>query len=102
MQRHDAAGHALEADAAEASAAHHLGECLRAWEAADRFDQIAIGLAVAGHDAPERRDHIERIEVVERIEPGHVDAREFEAEKAATDPAHPERFFQRRLDAWHV
>src|SRR4029453_134738 len=99
MQRHDAAGHALEADATEARLPHHLGERLRAREAADRFDEVTGRLAVAGYDAPECRDHVERIEVVERVEAGHVDAREFEAEKAAADPAHPERFFHRSLDA---
>src|SRR5712671_8205829 len=59
MQRHDAAGHALEAGPCEAGIAHHLRERLRMWEAADRFDQIAIGFAIARHHAPERRDHVE-------------------------------------------
>src|SRR4051812_18015005 len=53
MQRHDAAGHALEAGPCEAGIAHHLRERLRMREAADRFDQIAIGFAVACHHAPE-------------------------------------------------
>src|SRR5262245_63557374 len=98
MQRHDAAGHALEADAAEAGAAHHVGERLRVREAADRFDQVAVGFAVAGYDAPERRDHVERIEVVERIKPRHVDRREFEAKEAPADPAHAKRLFQRNVN----
>src|SRR5215475_10213138 len=46
MQCHDAAGHALEADPGEAGIPHHLRERLRTREAADRFDEIAIGLAV--------------------------------------------------------
>src|SRR5262245_51919636 len=59
VQRHDAPGHALETDAAEARVAHHLRERLRVREAADRFDEVAIGFAITRHDPPERRDHVE-------------------------------------------
>ena len=48
----------------EARRAHHLGEHVRPREAADRLHQVAIGLGVAGDGAAERRDHVERIEVV--------------------------------------
>src|SRR2546423_8323120 len=46
MQRHDAAGHALETGPGESGIAYHLRERLGIREAADRFDQIAIGFAV--------------------------------------------------------
>ena len=81
---------------------HHLGKCLGPRKAADRFHQIAIGLGVAGDRAAERRDHVERIEIVERVEPGHIDGGEFEAEEAPADPQHAMGFRERRLDARHV
>ena len=86
MQRHDAAGERLIATPARKPAARIMSaKACGLREAADRFDQIAIGLGVAGHRAAERRDDVERIEVVERVEAGNVDGGEFEAEKAAAD-----------------
>ena len=71
-------------------------------KAADRFHQIAVGLCVAGDGAAERRDHVERVEIVERVETGHIDGGEFEAQKAPADPQHAMGLLQRRLDARHV
>jgi hypothetical protein len=82
--------------------AQHRGENLRLWKAANRFDQITIRFRVA-HDHPaERRNDIERIEVIERIERGNVDGGEFETEKSAADLEHAVRFRERMLDARHI
>ena len=56
MQRHDAAGHAADA---RRGGSRRRASCRRTRRARERrieFDQIAIGLGVAGHRAAERRD----------------------------------------------
>src|SRR5712691_7752801 len=88
MQRDDAATHALERDAAEAGRAHYLGKRIGPRKPADRFDQVAIGLGIADHGTAERRDHVERVEVVERVEARHIDGGELETEEAAAEPQH--------------
>ena len=66
------------------------------------FDQILIGLAVAGHRPADRRDHVERIELVERVQPRHVDRGEFQAQEAPAQLEHAIGFAERALDARHV
>ena len=89
-------------DARKMRLAHHGGERLRLREAADRFDQIAIGLGIAGDRAAERGNDVERIEVVEPVEARHVDGRKFKADEAAADFQHAIRLRKRALDARHV
>ena len=62
-------------DPGEAGILDHRGEARLVGEAADRFDQIAIGLAVADDDMADRRDDLEGEQVVEAVEPGDVDRR---------------------------
>src|SRR5262249_49203913 len=81
MQRHHPAGEHAAADAAETRCRDHVGKDLRARKLPDRLDEIAIGILVARDRAAEHRDDVEGIEVVERIETGNVDGREFETEK---------------------
>src|SRR5262249_32792143 len=99
MQRHDAAGERLRGYAAEAGGANHRGEIVRLGKAPDRLDEVAVGFRIARDRAAERRDDIERIEVIERVEPRHVDGGELETEEMAAQPEHAEGFLQRRLDA---
>ena len=66
------------------------------------LDEILIGLGIAGDGAAERRDHLEREQVIEPIEPGHIDGREFQAEEAAAGPQHAIRFRKRMVDPRHV
>src|ERR1700730_3001320 len=73
MQSHPPAGQDAMAHAAESRTRNHVGKCLRLREAPDRFDQIAIGFRVSRHRAAQRRNDIERIEVVEQVEARHVD-----------------------------
>ena len=65
-------------------------------------DQIAIGLGVAHDRAADRRHDVERIELVQRIEPRHVDVGEFEAQEAPAEPQHAVHLLQRHVDARHV
>ena len=73
----DAAGHAAvnETRRKPAPSASSSANTVGPRKAANRFHQIAIGLGVAGDRAPERRDHVERVEIVEPVEPGHIDRR---------------------------
>ena len=66
------------------------------------LDEIAIGRPVARHDLAHRRNGGEGIDIVGVIQHRQVDAREFEAEKAAAALNHPIGFAQRLLDARHV
>ena len=76
--------------------------CLRLGKFADQLDQILIGLAVAGHRLADRRDDVERIQFVERVEARHVDRGKFQAKEPPAGPQHAEAFRQRRVDARHV
>lgn len=75
------AGHDVVFDAGETCGLDHVGEGIGFWKLPDRFDQIAIGLGVAGDRAAKPRDHIERKQIVDPIEAGHIDGREFQAQK---------------------
>src|SRR3569833_1099378 len=68
----------------EAGGADHVGERVGAGILADGFDQIAVGLGVAGDGTPELRDHVEGEHVVEPVEPGYFDAGKLKAQEAAT------------------
>ena len=81
VERDDAAGHRRERDATKAGSLDHLREGFRFGKFANRFDEILIGLAVAGHRLADTRDHLERIELVERVEAGHVDRGKFQAQE---------------------
>ena len=85
-----------------ALAAVLLRERIGPREAANRFDQIAVGLGVAGDGAAERRNHVEGVEIVERVEAGHVDRGELQAEELAAEAQHAKGFGERRLDARHI
>ncbi len=86
----------------KARRAHHVGERIRAREAADRFDEIAIRLGIAHDRAADRRHDIERIELVQRIEPGHIDIGEFKTQEPPSDAQHAMHFGERHVDARHV
>jgi len=77
-------------------------DAARAREAADRFDKIAIRFGIAHHRAADRRHEVERIKLIQRIEPRHVDIGEFQAQEAPADLQRPVHFAQRHLDARHV
>ena len=68
----------------------------------DRFDQVLIGVAIAGHRFADTRDHVERIEIVQRVEPRHVDRGKFQAEEAPADPEHAIGLGECAFDARYV
>ena len=57
--------HASGRDAAKPASRIISAKAVGRGKLADRFDEIAIGFRVAGHHAAERRDHVERIDVVD-------------------------------------
>ena len=71
-------------------------------EFADGLDEISIGLGVARDGAAELRDHPEREQVIEPIEPGHVDGGKFQAQEAPAGPQHAIGFLERAIDPRHV
>jgi len=83
MHSDNAAAHQPVRDARKSGRAHHVGESLRLGEVADRLDQIAIGFGVADYRAPERRNDIEGIKVVNLIEARHGHGGKFEGVQAA-------------------
>ncbi len=102
MQRHDTAREALPVDAGKARRPHHFGKRARLGKLADRFDEIAIGVGVAGHRTAERRNDLERKQIVDSIEPGHVDSGKFQAQEPAAGPQHAIGFAEREIDPRHV
>src|SRR5215218_6574135 len=64
MQRHDAAGEAFPLHPRKAGVADHLGKLIGPGELPDRFDEVLIGFRITRHGAAERRDHLERKEIV--------------------------------------
>src|SRR5712691_7299084 len=102
MQRNHAPGQQAEAHLPEPCRCDHFRKGRRFRKAPDRFDQISVGFRIARDRPAERRDYIEGIEIVERIEPGHIDAGKFETEKAAAGPQHAEEFDKRDIDPRHV
>src|SRR5262249_37751660 len=102
MQRNHAAGQDAEAYPPESRRCGHFGKGLRLRKAPDRLDQISIRLGVPRDRPAERRDDIEGIEIVDRIEPGHIDAGKFETEKAASRPQYAKDLRKRDFDPRHV
>ena len=66
------------------------------------LDEVLIGFRIAGYGTAERRNHLEREEVVERIEAGHVDGGEFQTKETAAGPQHAIGLAQRGVDPRHV
>src|SRR5262249_41528125 len=98
----NAAGHRLERHAAETRSADHARKFLWLRKTAGRLDEVAIGLSIAGHGAADLRNDIERIEVVETVERGHIDRRELQAEEVPTELQRTMDFAQRHVDLRHV
>ena len=65
-----AAGEIVVARLGKAGGAQHLEQSFLIRMHADRFRQIPIAGLVPGHEPPQQRQHLERIGVVNRLEPG--------------------------------
>ena len=64
--------------------------------------EVAIRFRIAGDHAAERRNDVERVEIIEPVETGHVHARELEAEKVPAWAQYAERLRQGGVDTRHV
>src|SRR5579885_727756 len=88
MKRNHAAGQQAETHPPEPGRRDRFSKGFRLRKAPDRFDKIPVGVGVAGDGLAKRRNDIERIKVVNRIEPRHIDAGKFQTEKTAARPQH--------------
>src|SRR4029079_18636606 len=102
MECHDSAGHRCERCAAEACSFDHPRKCFRPGKFTDRLDEILISVSISGHKLAHARDYLERIKLIQRVDSGHVDRRQFEAQKPPADPQDPVRFIERLVYAWYV
>src|SRR6266566_3410828 len=102
MQRHDTAREALPGDAGEAGRADYFRKRAGLGKFTNRFHEVSIGFGVAGDGAAERRNHLERKQIINPIQPGNVDGREFQAQQSATVLEHAKRFVECEIDPGHV
>src|SRR6266436_5699094 len=102
MQRHDTAREALPADAGEASRTDHFRKRGGLGKSTNRFHEIAIGFGVPGDGTAERRDHLERKQIVNPVQSGHIDRGEFQAQQSTAVLEHAKRFVEREIDPRHV
>ena len=101
MQASDAEGNVFPAHAAEAGLFHQRREAALVGKAADRLDEVGVGLGRSGHGRAEARDHEIGVEVVEGREPA-VRPREFEAGETPAGFQHAADFRQRRFEPRRV
>ena len=87
---------------AKPACSDHVRKLVGRRKLANRFDEIAIRRAVAGHDLAHRRDGGKRIGVVDLLDHRQIDAREFEAQVMPAALEHPIGFAKRGFDARHV
>src|SRR5439155_23719042 len=102
MQRYDTAREALPADAGETGRADDVRKRGGLGKFTNRFHKVAIGFRVAGHGAAERRNHLERKQIVNPVQPGHVDSGEFQAQQSTAVLEHAKRFVEGEIDPRHV
>src|SRR5271155_1053277 len=79
VKRSDAPCQVAVSDLLQPGARDHLGKLALARKTADAFDEIRIGVAVAGHDPTEQRHDMKAVEVVKRLQCRHYLRRKFEA-----------------------
>src|SRR5215467_10467673 len=102
MQCDDAAGEHAMAHTAESGGRDHFRKGLRLREAPDRFDEITIRPGIAYDQTAKRRNDVERIKVIKRVDARHVDDREFEADEAASRPQHAKKLAESDVDPRHI
>ena len=71
-------------------------------KARDRFDEIAIGVAVSRHEPAEHGNDVKRIGFIEPVEQRHIDIGEFEAEEPTAPLQDAVRLGERLVDPRHV
>ena len=76
---------------AEAGRFDHRLELFLAGKGADAFDQIAIGLAIAGDDLADRRDGGKGIGIIDACQAGHIDMLKIRGTENARRASIPDR-----------
>src|SRR5579875_3329791 len=98
MERSDAPQQIAEFDPLKPGFGDHRGERALPRKAPDALHEIAIRLALAGHDLAHQRHHSETVEIVERLQRRDHGGGEFEGEKAASGLQDAPRLGERRRD----
>src|SRR5438309_8661256 len=83
MKRGNTAGIVAEGNAVEARVGDHGSKVLLVGEFRDRFNQIGIGLAIAGDHPADPGNGIERPGFIGLVEQRHLDLRKFQAQEPA-------------------
>src|SRR5947209_5425321 len=83
VDRDDPAGQPLIARALQSGGRDHAAEAVGMRKAADGFDEVAVGIAIAGHDFADGRNRRERIGLIDAVKQRHIDIGKFETQKTA-------------------
>lgn len=102
MKPDDAARHGARGDAAEACIADHAREGGGSRETADRFDEVAVGLGIAGDEAAHFRNEFEGEGIIDCIEAGDVHGGKFETEETSAALEHAIGFRQCEVHAGDI
>src|SRR5262252_673042 len=102
MERSDPPRQVAKPDSFEPGSVDHLRELALPRKAPDTFDEINVGVALAGHDLAKQRHKLEAVNIVERLQE-RIDFRsEFEAEEAPAGLQHAARLGKRHIDTGDV
>src|SRR5207342_2128973 len=98
VDRHDTAAEVMETATFETGVFHHgLQDFLRGMPT-DRLGQVAIAVGVtAGEQLAQVGQDVERMEVVQRLEPVRLDLRELQHPRLSTDLEHAQHLAQGRV-----
>src|SRR5436190_12294668 len=83
VQRGDAAGQIAKLDPVEPGGGDQLRQFALRRKAADAFNEVGVGVAIAGDDLAEPGQELKAVEVVERLQERCYRRGEFEAQKSA-------------------
>ena len=95
MDRHDPCGEVLVRAALEAGGGHHALELVLRRMLADGLGEVLVAVAVVGEQLAEARQDLERVEVVDRLEPVGSDFGELQHAGLAADLEHAVHLAQR-------
>src|SRR5438477_8836461 len=102
VQRGDAAGQIAKLDPVEPGGGNQFRQLALRRKAADAFDEVGVGVAIAGDDLAEPGQKLKAVEVVKRLQERRHRRGEFEAQKTPARLQNAARFGQGPLDAGHV
>src|SRR5712671_7463431 len=88
VQRRDATGQIAELDPVEPGGGDQLRQLALRRKAADALDEVVVGVAIAGDDLAEQRQHLKAVEIVERLQQWRDRRGELEAQKQSDGIQH--------------